>query len=66
LIVPRFRQTAVHRNRLRRRLKELWRRELQTRLPPWDVVFRTRPETYRASFGQLRQEIMSWCDTVPK
>lgn len=52
------------RNRLRRRLKELWRRELQGRLPAVDVVFRARPESYRASFGVFREELNSWCETV--
>lgn len=64
LIVPRFRNTAVARNRLRRRLKELWRRELQGRLPAVDVVFRAKPESYRASFGVFREELSSWCETV--
>lgn len=64
LIVPRFRNSAVARNRLRRRLKELWRRELQGRLPAVDVVFRARPESYRASFGVFREELNSWCETV--
>lgn len=64
LIVPRFRQTAVARNRLRRRLKELWRRELQGRLPVIDLVLRARPESYRAPFGVLREELSRWCETV--
>ena len=29
LIVPKFQSTAVARNRLRRRLQEIWRREIQ-------------------------------------
>jgi len=33
LVVPRYQQTAVARNRLRRRLKELWRREAQPEEP---------------------------------
>lgn len=66
LIVPRFRQTAVARNRLRRRLKELWRRELQGRLPTMDVVLRARPESYRAPFGVLKEELCTWCETVTR
>jgi ribonuclease P protein component len=61
LIVPRFQQTAVARNRLRRRLKELWRRELRLRLPAWDVVIRTRREAYAASFAALRADLLAWC-----
>lgn len=52
------------RNRLRRRLKELWRRELQSRLPALDVVIRARPEAYGAPLTALREELMAWCDRV--
>ena len=60
LIVPRFQFTAVARNRLRRRLKELWRRELQAGLPPLDLVIRAKREGYGASFDQLRAELLAW------
>ena len=64
LIVPRFRQTAPERNRLRRRLKELFRRELAPALPALDVVFRARRESYRASFAVLRDELATWRATL--
>jgi ribonuclease P protein component len=60
LIVPKFQSTGVARNRLRRRLKELWRRELMGAMPAWDVVIRARRETYRAGFGVLRDELCGW------
>jgi ribonuclease P protein component len=60
LIVPRFQASAVARNRLRRRLKEIWRRELQAHQPAWDLVIRTRRETYGASFDQLRDQLLHW------
>lgn len=60
LIVPRFQFTAVARNRLRRRLKELWRRELQGGLPAVDLVIRVKREGYRADFPALRAELMAW------
>lgn len=64
LVVPRFRQTAVSRNRLRRRLKEIWRRELAGALPgPVDLVVRVRPEAYRLSFAELRAELAGWLET---
>lgn len=63
LIVPRFQESAVARNRLRRRLKDLWRRELKQRVPSSDVVFRARKESYAASFGTLRDELSSWAAT---
>lgn len=63
LIVPRFQSSAVARNRLRRRLREVWRREIQSRQPPWDLVIRARPAAYQATFGALRQELLDWCST---
>lgn len=60
LIVPKFQSSAVARNRLRRRLREVWRRELQSGVPSWDVVFRARRETYQAPFAVLRSELLGW------
>lgn len=62
LIVSKFQSTAVARNRLRRRLKEIWRRELQQGHPAWDVLIRARREAYRASFAELRDELLAWRD----
>jgi len=57
LIVPRYRQTAVARNRLKRRLRELCR----TRLLPVgiaaDLVIRVRAEAYQASFAMLAADM---------
>jgi ribonuclease P protein component len=64
LVVAKARESGVARNRLRRRLKELWRRELQQRLPPWDVVIRTRREAYLAPFAALRDDLVSWREAV--
>jgi len=60
LIVPRYQSTAVARNRLRRRLREIWRRELQHQLPAWDTVVRARREAYGASFAALRGQLLRW------
>ena len=60
LIVPKFQSTAVARNRLRRQLKELWRRELNHDAPPVDVVIRARREAYGAGFSVLRDELLAW------
>lgn len=60
LIVPKFQSTAVARNRLRRRLRELWRRELMELVPTWDVVIRARRESYDAVFAALRSELLAW------
>jgi len=60
LIVPKFQSTAVARNRLRRRLRELWRRELRGALPAVDVVIRARREAYGAGFAALRSQLLAW------
>jgi ribonuclease P protein component len=64
LIVPKHQSSAVARNRLRRRLRELWRQEIQPRQPSWDLVIRARREAYAASFGALRAQLLAWRDTV--
>jgi len=56
-VVPRFQFTAVARNRLRRRLRELVRREALAGLPSVDLVIRTKPSAYAASFPGLRAEL---------
>ena len=64
LIVPKFQSSAVARNRLRRRLREIWRQELQARHPGCDLVIRARREAYAASFDLLRSQLLSWGDAV--
>ena len=64
LIVPRFQATAVARNRLRRRLKEVWRREVQAVQPACDLLVRARREAYGASYDALRAEILGWRDAT--
>jgi ribonuclease P protein component len=60
LIVPKFQSSAVARNRLRRRLREVWRRELQRDLPAWDVVIRARRDAYGAEFEALSSQLLTW------
>jgi ribonuclease P protein component len=60
LIVPKYQSTAVARNRLRRRLREIWRRHVQPDQPAWDVVIRARRDAYRAPFALLRAELAEW------
>ena len=64
LIVPRYQATAVDRNRLRRRLKDTWRREVRALQPAWDLLIRTRREAYGASFAALRAEVLAWRDVT--
>ncbi len=59
VIVPRHRHTAVHRNRLRRRIREISRRQVLPVLASFtDVAVRARPAAYEASFETLRREIV--------
>ena len=63
VIVPRFHYTAVARNRLRRRLREILRRGPLAQLPAVDLVVRARRSAYHAPFAVLRSEVtdgVSW------
>jgi ribonuclease P protein component len=64
LIVPKFQSSAVARNRLRRRLREIWRREIQQRQPAWDLVIKARREAYAATFDALQAQVLAWRETV--
>jgi len=64
LIVPKFRATAVARNRLRRRLREAWRRDVLVTQGSRDLIIRARREAYGASFGSLRAELLAWRDST--
>ena len=64
LIVPRFQSTAVARNRLRRRLQELWRREVRPLQGARDLLIRARKEAYDASFQTLRTELLAWAGAL--
>ena len=61
LIVPKHKHSAVERNRLKRRLKELLRLDvlpvLRTVTPPLDVVVRVAPVAYTRSVSELRHEL---------
>lgn len=64
VVVPKHRQTAVSRNRLKRRLRELVRTEVLPVLGDCglrlDVLVRARREAYDAGFGALRDELTEW------
>lgn len=62
VVVPRHRHSAVDRNQLKRRLRELVRIELLPKLsdrPSTDIAIRARRESYAAEFASLRDDIMS-------
>lgn len=58
LVVPRHRHTAVDRNRLKRRLRELVRQDWPPSLDaPADIVLYALPAAYRAGFDALRHDV---------
>ena len=67
VIVPRYTNTAVRRNRLRRRLREIGRRQVLPVLGlPTDVAVRARPAAYGARFETLRTEFVgTLCPSSP-
>ena len=65
-IVPRYKHSAVDRNRLKRRLREVTRTRLLPRLAPQDLVVRTRPETYGATLDQLVTELVTVLERLPR
>lgn len=60
-MVPKHRQTAVARNRLKRRLREIGRTTVLPALDraglTVDLLVRARPEAYGAAFEELRGEL---------
>ena len=72
LIVPRFHRSAVARNRVKRRLRELSRTRLLPADLPAEIVMRIRPEAYRATFsaleadmGRILAQLMAWQASNP-
>jgi ribonuclease P protein component len=64
IIVPLYQSSAARRNRLRRRIKEILRRELQRKLPAIDLVVRAKRSAYAASFADLRAELTGVVETL--
>jgi ribonuclease P protein component len=63
-IVPKYGRTSVERNRLKRRLRELVRREMLGRIPSLDVTIRARREAYDVPFDGLSAEITAARDRM--
>jgi ribonuclease P protein component len=57
IVVPRHRHTAVDRNRLKRRIRELVRQQALPVLPSIDLVLRASPAAYGAQFEDLAAEV---------
>jgi ribonuclease P protein component len=57
IVVPKFGFTAVRRNKLKRRLRELTRTAMLAQPASCDLLLRARREAYGATFDGLRDEI---------
>ncbi len=68
LVVPKHRRRVVDRNRLKRRLREVGRRELLPRLARvgqgGDLLIRARREAYGASYQQFRRELTQVAEEI--
>jgi len=66
LIVPRHGHSAVERNRVKRRLREILRSEILPRLiatdADRDVLVRASRGAYEARFPELRTELVEWLE----
>lgn len=56
--MPRFGHTAVDRNTVKRRLRELVRLDLLPGLARMDLVLKATPAAYRADFEALRTDVL--------
>lgn len=65
LVVPRFGFTAVRRNTLKRRLRELARVHLFPMPLSCDVLIRARRDAYAVSFDQLRADVTDVVAALP-
>jgi len=64
LIVPRHQSSAARRNRLRRRLREILRRDVLRKLQSVDLVIRAKRSAYTASVAVLRAELTGVVETL--
>lgn len=66
LIVPRFGHSAVDRNLVKRRLREIVRRDFVPKLQRMgvttDIILRARRNAYGVPYGELRDELIQLAD----
>jgi len=59
--VPRYGRSAVDRNLVKRRLREIVRIEVIPIMPAMDLVVRALPSAYGCSFDDLRAQCVQLC-----
>lgn len=64
--MPRYSHTAVARNLVKRRLRELIRTELLPAMAALDVVVRAAPSAYNADFDTLRGALRKAIERIPQ
>jgi ribonuclease P protein component len=57
VVVPKFGQNIVHRNRTKRRLRELVRLYLLPAIGNVDLLIRAKPSAYTATFQELALQV---------
>lgn len=64
IVVPRYGETIVDRNRLRRRLREIARRRILPDLAGIDLVIRSRAPAYRSTIQTLTADLEQWARSL--
>jgi ribonuclease P protein component len=68
IVVPRHKQTAVKRNLLKRRLREVVRTQVLPQLHQSDashsLLIRARREAYDAPYQDLARELLEWAQRI--
>jgi len=62
--VPKYSHSAVDRNRVKRRLREIVRLDVLHTLPNVDLVVRALPSAYTAGVAELREQCVRACGRV--
>ena len=62
--MPKYSHSAVERNRVKRRLREIVRIDVLPALPNIDMVVRALPSAYSAGVGELREQCVRACGRI--
>jgi ribonuclease P protein component len=66
ITTPRWIGSAIQRNRIRRRLREVFRHHQATIKPGWDVVLNPRPKVASTPFQNLEREMQRLFCRLPQ